>query len=241
MISPEFHQLTLMKLSCSPATHLIKSVTMGRFAVLLLLFISQLFSSEHKPLRTYTLSLPQHAKPLIILDPGHGGSDEGAKIHFFMEKSLTLMTSLLLRKHLNELGYRVIMTRSKDVFIPLYRRVSIANKTKAALFVSVHFNSAPAPDAHGIEVFYYNGNQPRARQSRALSQLILKELIAQTHALSRGVKAGNFHVIRDTSMPAVLVEGGFMTNKEERSNLRDKEYIDKIAKGIALGIDKYLK
>jgi N-acetylmuramoyl-L-alanine amidase len=71
--------------------------------------------------------------------------------------------------------------------------------------------------------------------------LILKELISHTHALSRGVKAGNFHVIRDTTMPAVLVEGGFMTNKEERSNLRDKEYIDKIAKGIAHGIDKFLK
>jgi N-acetylmuramoyl-L-alanine amidase len=215
---------------------------MGRFIwILSWLLITALAASDHKPLRTYTLSLPQHAKPLIILDPGHGGSDEGAKIHFFMEKSLTLMTTLLLRKHLNELGYRVIMTRSKDVFIPLYRRVTIANKTKAALFVSVHYNSAPSPDAHGIEVFYYNGSHHRASQSRRLSHLILKELISHTHALSRGVKAGNFHVIRDTTMPAVLVEGGFMTNKEERSNLRDKEYIDKIAKGIAHGIDKFLK
>lgn len=199
-------------------------------------------NSSHKPVRTYTLSLPQHAKPLIILDPGHGGSDEGAKIHFFMEKNLALMTSLLLRKYLSELGYRVIMTRSKDVFIPLHRRVSIANKTKAALFVSVHYNSSPSPDAHGIEIFYHNGsNHQRVQQSRKLSSAILKELVAQTHALSRGVKAGNFHVIRETSMPSVLVEGGFMTNKEERSNLRDKNYLDKIAKGIAQGIDKYLK
>lgn len=196
----------------------------------------------HKPIRSYKISLPQHAKPLIILDPGHGGSDEGAKVHFFMEKSLTLMTSLLLRKHLTEMGYRVIMTRSKDVFIPLHRRVSIANKTKAVLFVSVHYNSSPSPDAHGIEIFYYNGNQPaRAQQSRKLGNFILKELISQTHALSRGVKSGNFHVIRETSMPAVLVEGGFMTNKEERSNLRDKGYLEKIAKGTALGIDKYVK
>ena len=147
---------------------MLKSDAMGRlirflglsviFVTAISLHADPLAAAVHRPVRTYTLSLPQHAKPLIILDPGHGGSDEGAKIHFFMEKSLTLMTSLLLRKHLNELGYRVIMTRSKDVFIPLYRRVSIANKTKAALFVSVHFNSSPSPDAHGIEIFYYNGS-----------------------------------------------------------------------------------
>lgn len=196
----------------------------------------------YKPLRTYKVSIPQHAKPLIILDAGHGGTDEGAKIHFFMEKRLTLMTTLLLRKYLNEMGYRVIMTRSKDVFIPLHRRVSIANKTKAAAFVSIHFNSSPSPDAHGIEVFYHAGSEhKRAQQSRELGGLVLKELLSQTHALSRGVKKGNFHVIRETTMPSILVEGGFMTNIIERSNLRDKKYLDQIAKGVALGIDKYIK
>ncbi len=196
----------------------------------------------YKPLRTYKISVPQHAKPLIILDAGHGGTDEGAKIHYFMEKRLTLMTTLLLRKYLSELGYRVIMTRSKDVFIPLDRRVSIANKTRAVLFISIHYNSSPSPDAHGIEIFYHNGSDhKRAQQSRQLGSAILTELIGETHALSRGVKNGNFHVIRETTMPAVLVEGGFMTNTEERSNLRDKKYLDKIAKGVASGIDKYLK
>jgi N-acetylmuramoyl-L-alanine amidase len=188
------------------------------------------------------VSVPQHAKPLVILDAGHGGTDEGAKIHYFMEKKLTLMTTLLLRKHLIEMGYRVIMTRSKDVFIPLHRRVSIANKTKAVLFVSMHYNSSPSSDAHGIEIFYHSGSDhKKAQQSRQLGGTILKELVGQTHALSRGVKNGNFHVIRETTMPAVLVEGGFMTNTEERSNLRDKKYLDQIAKGVALGIDKFLK
>lgn len=211
-----------------------------------LLFIVPLFGNDpsyaHKPLRTYKISVPQHAKPLIILDAGHGGTDEGAKIHYFMEKKLTLMTTLLLRKYLNEMGYRVIMTRSKDVFIPLHRRVSIANKTKAALFVSMHFNSSPSPEAHGIEIFYHAGSdRKRSQQSKEVGSLVLKELIAQTHALSRGVKNGNFHVIRETTMPAILIEGGFMTNIIERSNLRDKKYLEQIAKGIALGIDKYLK
>ncbi|MGD0664150.1 MAG: N-acetylmuramoyl-L-alanine amidase [Rhabdochlamydiaceae bacterium] len=196
----------------------------------------------HKPLRTYKVSLPQHAKPLVILDPGHGGTDEGAKIHYFMEKRLTLMTTLLVRKYLEEMGYRVLMTRSKDVFIPLHRRVSIANKTKAVLFASIHYNSSPSTEAHGIEIFYYGGSDAkRMNSSRKLAGSVLGELVSQTSAHSRGVKSGNFHVIRETSMPAILVEGGFMTNNEERTNLRDKRYLEKIAKGIALGIDKYLK
>lgn len=220
-----------------------------RFIRVLLFFLTLVFpllamppNPVHKPIRTYKIALPQHAKPLIILDPGHGGSDEGAKVHYFMEKRLTLMTTLLLRKYLDEMGYRVIMTRSKDVYIPLHRRVSIANKTKAILFVSVHYNSSPSSEAHGIEVFYNgSGDQKRVQQSKKLAASVLGELTGHTQALSRGVKNGNFHVIRETTMPAILVEGGFMTNPDERTQLRDKKYLEKIAKGMALGIDKYLK
>ena len=217
-----------------------------RLLLFCLLFVLPLSAVQptygYKPLRTYKVSLPQHAKPLIILDPGHGGDDEGAKVHYFMEKRLTLMTTLLVRKYLEEMGYRVIMTRSKDVFIPLHRRVSIANKTKAVLFASIHYNSSPSTEAHGIEIFYHSGSDAkRQKESRRLASSVLGELISCTTAHSRGVKSGNFHVIRETSMPAILVEGGFMTNKEERMNLRDKQYLEKIAKGVALGIDKYLK
>lgn len=216
-----------------------------KYLALFLLLLCPLFSNQptygYKPLRTYKVSLPQHAKPLIILDPGHGGSDEGAKVHYFMEKRLTLMTSLLVRKYLEEMGYRVLMTRSKDVFIPLPRRVSMANKTKAVLFASIHYNSSPSPDAHGIEVFYHGGSDAkRLNQSRKLATSVLGELISHTTALSRGIKNGNFHVIRETSMPAILIEAGFMTNHEERTNLRDKKYLEKISKGIAIGIDKFL-
>jgi N-acetylmuramoyl-L-alanine amidase len=196
----------------------------------------------YKPLRTYKVSLPQHAKPLIILDPGHGGDDEGAKVRYFMEKRLALMTALLVRKSLEEMGYRVMMTRSKDVFIPLHRRVSIANKTKAVLFASIHYNSSSSAEAHGIEVFYHGGSDAkRMQQSRKLAGSVLTELLSQTEAHSRGVKSGNFHVIRETSMPAILIEGGFMTNNDERTHLRDKRYLEKVAKGIAQGIDKYLR
>ncbi len=181
-------------------------------------------------------------KPLIILDPGHGGTDEGAKVSSFMEKKITLTTALLTKKHLEELGYRVIMTRSRDVYLPLPRRASIANKTKGSLFVSVHFNSSPSIEAQGIEVFYYDSKEMwRTRASKRLADCILYQVIGQTEAISRGIKRGNFHVIRETEMPAVLVEGGFMTNKDERSKLRDRVYLDRLAIGIAQGIDKYMK
>lgn len=192
--------------------------------------------------KTYRPSIPQHAKPLVILDAGHGGSDEGAKVHFFQEKRVTLSTVLLLKKQLEEMGYRVILTRSRDVYIPLHRRVSIANRTRAVVFVSVHYNASQSREAKGIEVFYCSGQSAwRAQASKGLAASILSQLITHTQAESRGVKSGNFHVIRETEMPAVLVEAGFITNVEERSLLRDKTYLEKIAKGIAAGVDKYLK
>lgn len=181
-------------------------------------------------------------KPLIILDAGHGGTDEGAKVNTFMEKKIALTAALLTKKHLEELGYRVIMTRSRDVFLPLPRRVLIANKTKGSLFVSVHFNSSPSVEAQGIEIFYYDSKEIwRTRASKRLADCILFQVIDQTDAISRGIKQGNFHVIRETEMPAVLVEGGFMTNRDERAKLRDRAYLDRLAVGIAQGIDKYMK
>lgn len=185
---------------------------------------------------------PAVHKPLIILDAGHGGRDEGAKVHSFKEKKITLATVLYTKKFLEQMGYRVILTRGKDLEMSLPRRVTLANKTRGAVFVSVHFNASKNSDAKGIEIFYYDSRNPdRAKQSRRLANYVLHYVIDQTEANSRGVKVGNFHVIRETQMPAVLLEGGFVTNYEECSNLRKKEYLEHIAKGVALGIDKYLK
>lgn len=189
-----------------------------------------------------TLTSTSEMKPLIVLDAGHGGTDEGAKVNTFMEKKIALTTTLLTKKHLEELGYRVILTRSRDVYLPLPRRVSIANKTKGSLFVSVHFNSSPSAEAQGIEIFYYDSKEMwRTKASKRLANCILFRMIDQTEAISRGIKRGNFHVIRETEMPAVLVEGGFITHRDERGKLRDKAYLDRLAVGIAQGIDKYMK
>jgi len=181
-------------------------------------------------------------KPYIILDAGHGGKDQGAKVSNLEEKKLTLRTTYLTKKHLELLGYRVILTRARDVFLPLSTRVVIANTRNPSLFVSIHYNSAKSPAAKGIEVYYYGSVAGKRReQSRKLASSILDQMIKETKASSRGVKKGNFQVIRETSMPAVLVEAGFMTNSEERAHLHSQHYLDQLAKGIADGIDKYVK
>ncbi len=185
---------------------------------------------------------PLVQKPLIVLDAGHGGTDEGAKVRAFQEKKVTMLATLLTKKHLEELGYRVLLTRNRDAYVSLPRRVSIANKANGVLFVSIHFNSARNEEAKGIEVFYYGGTEPwRSRASQRLANCILYRVVDLTEAHSRGVKQGNFHVIRETEMPAVLVEGGFITNGAERNRLKDRNYLNRLGLGIAEGIDKYLK
>lgn len=181
----------------------------------------------------------------IMLDIGHGGTDRGARANspFCEEKRICLQTGRLVKKYLDQLGYRVIMTRSTDVFVSLPRRVEMADQARAALFVSIHYNSAPASQAKGIEVFYPESKERKMRSSasKKLAQAILSKVIHRTSAVSRGVKKGNFYVIRETSMPAVIVEGGFISNPQERVSLKDHEYIDQIARGIADGIDQYYR
>ncbi len=188
------------------------------------------------------VAIPKKSKPTVILDPGHGGSDEGAKIKSLLEKKLTLRAALLVKKELELLGYHVILTRWRDIYTSLPKRVDIANQRKPSLFVSIHFNSSKVPTAKGIEIFYYQSKQKdRAQSSKNLATSILNHLVTQTAATSRGVKTGNFHVIRETEMPAVLVEGGFLTNLQERNLIATGAYLEKLARGIAKGIDKYVK
>lgn len=180
--------------------------------------------------------------PLIVLDAGHGGSDEGARVRQIQEKKLALATVLYTKKFLEEMGYRVLLTRGKDTYVSLPKRVAMANKIKSELFVSIHFNSAPNTGAQGVEIYYYNDRDPqRAKSSRKLASYILHYVVDQTEASSRGVKVGNIHVIRETTMPAVLIEGGFMTNYTELQNLRKRGYLEGIARGTAQGIDRYFK
>lgn len=189
---------------------------------------------------------PKKLGPLIIIDPGHGGEDRGTESPFkpsYQEKSLTLTTSRMVRDFLKQMGYQTQMTRNDDTFIPLKMRATIANEAKSALFVSIHYNSAPSKDANGIEVFYYQSETDKTRMeaSKKLASIILSKVIERTQAKSRGVKAANFAVIRETNMPAILIEGGFLTNQEEMQKIKDPAYIKQLALGIAQGVDQYLQ
>lgn len=190
-------------------------------------------------------SLLTPAKATIVIDSGHGGEDRGTRANgpFCEEKRICLQTSKLVKKYLSQLGYRVIMTRSTDIYVPLPRRVEIAEQARASLFVSIHYNSAPSTQAKGIEVFYCESKEKKIRSaaSKKLAETILSRVIQRTSATSRGVKKGNFFVLREASMPAIIVEGGFISNLEERIQLKDHEYIDKIARGIADGVDQYYR
>lgn len=184
-------------------------------------------------------------KELIVIDPGHGGSDTGTQSISkprYKEKSFNLVTAKLVRTYLTQLGYRVEMTREKDKFISLEKRSQFANEKKPSLFVSIHYNSAPSAKAQGVEIFHFQDwqNKQRSNASKKLAQVVLKSILKQTNADSRGVKNGNYAVIRETKMPAILVEGGFLSNEDELKKLKDPAYLKKMAWGIAKGISNYL-
>ena len=219
------------------------------FFLLFFFFISPILTSCSQGAKIENTAQPiaQVAKPrtgkgrLVVLDPGHGGFDKGAYIGSFQEKILTLKTASLVKKYLNEIGYRAILTRTQDIFIPLEKRATIANDTGCKLFVSIHYNAHKDTTINGIEVFFYNkGLKARAEASRKLAGKVLTKLIEKTGAGSRGVKQGNYHVIRETKMPAILIEGGFITNPKEREWLSRKTTLNTIALSIAEGIDNYL-
>lgn len=186
---------------------------------------------------------PKVKKPLIMIDPGHGGKDEGAKENPCEEKNLTLKTARYLQEHLRSMGYRTVLTRERDIFVGLDERCALANELDCTLFVSVHFNHAPSKEAHGLEVYYYEDeeNEWRAKHSKALAEQVQKKIIHMTNITSRGIKTADYRVIRKTQMPAVLVEGGFLSNEEECKLCNDPLYQNALALGIARGIDDFMK
>ena len=211
-----------------PASRAVKVVSVGK----------------RQPRRMHAMrNHPHQAHPLVILDAGHGGKDRGAKVESVLEKRLSLTTALLVKRALETLGYRVVLTRSHDVSLSLPRRVGLANKMEATIFVSLHYNSASNPNAKGVEVFYYPSKEDiaRGKESKHLANCVLYQIVDQTSMYSRGVKKGNLYVNREAQMPSILIEGGFMTNPTEFANLKNRDFLNQLAQGIARGIDKYLK
>lgn len=213
------------------------------------LFLLILLAGCHTPREEWIVETPYRPVPpsrLIVIDPGHGGEDFGTHSLSkprYEEKYLNMTTSLMLRDILHEMGYETVLTRTDDTFIPLSERAIFANMRSPLLFVSVHYNSAPSKEAKGIEVYYYQSEADlkRTEKSKRLASFVLDKVIAGTQAKSRGVKHGNFAVIRETRMPAILIEGGFLTNYDEMQKIKNPDYLKALAFGIAQGIDRYVK
>lgn len=189
---------------------------------------------------------PHLPAPLVVIDAGHGGKDGGtqsSEASPTLEKHLNLFTAKLIQSKLSEKGYRTLLTRGDDTFIPLDVRCAIANGNEANLFVSIHYNAAPNPKASGIEIYTYNDieNGYRLYQSKRCAEIILNTLIAATQAHSRGLKQEDFRVIRKTNMPAILIEAGFLTNVEELKKLKDPNYLLSIANAVTEGVDTYFR
>jgi len=196
----------------------------------------------------------------VVLDPGHGGHDKGQVSRYGAEKDFALDVARKLRPILQAKGLRVIMTREGDYFVPLEVRAKIANAARNSIFVSIHFNATnDDPNATGFEIFSFTPRgapstsdanvaassvnmQPGSSvdaQSLALSACIYHSVLGHLREYDRGIKRARFAVLRLTKVPAVLIEGGFLTERGESKLISNKDWRAKLAGAIGIGIENY--
>src|ERR1700758_3751818 len=194
----------------------------------------------------------------VVLDPGHGGHDKGQVSRYGYEKDFALDVARKLRPLLQAKGLRVIMTREADYFVPLEVRAQIANAARNPIFVSIHFNaSGDDPSATGFEIFSFTprgapstsdstltptayNTQPGSTvdaQSMALSACIYHSLLGHIPEYDRGIKRARFAVLRLTKVPAVLIEGGFLTERGESKLIANKDWRGKLAAALGVGVE----
>ena len=178
-------------------------------------------------------------KSYVVIDPGHGGLDPGAiGIGGLRESDIVLEVSKMVKKLLSEKGVKVRLTRNREVDLDLPPRVSFANKTDADIFVSIHANASRGKrrDINGLETFFYRG-----WKGRLLAKRIQKQILqVSPGSPDRGVKHGRFYVIKNTKMPAVLVEIGFLTGRLDARRLEKSVHRKRLAFAIAKGIIEYM-
>ncbi|WP_231584134.1 N-acetylmuramoyl-L-alanine amidase [Domibacillus indicus] len=177
----------------------------------------------------------------IIIDPGHGGTDPGAIGFNLREKDVVLTTGLKVNNLLKKTPFNVKMTRSTDTFISLIGRSNFAKAQGGDVFVSIHANAASA-SASGTETFYYSAaTNPYVADSKLLATKIQNRMITAWNLKNRGVKSGNYSVLRENNMPAALAELGFITNKSDNAKLASDYWLTSASKAIYYGILDYYK
>lgn len=169
----------------------------------------------------------------VVIDAGHGGHDNGGQWGKVYEKHLALDTATRLEATLKRMGYQTVMTRRSDYFVSLPQRVNAANRHKNAIFVSIHYNYTWKEQVSGLETFYYNN------EGQKLARQVQSSLVRLTRTVDRSAKFARFYVLRNCTLPGILVEGGFVSNERERDRMKSAYFRESIARGIAEGIQRY--
>lgn len=178
---------------------------------------------------------------IIAVDAGHGGEDGGVTIAGVVEKDVNLQVSELLRVRLEAMGARVVLTREGDESVFVDARTSLnlrlykASQGEAQMFVSIHSNSFPDPSQFGAQTFYH----PKSAEGRRAALLLQEELVRLQPENYREALAGDFYVLRNSDVPAVLVEVGFLSNPDDRRKLVDPAYQARLAEAIARGVERF--
>lgn len=200
--------------------------------------------------------LPRMKVGRIMIDPGHGGNDNGTRGVKYLEKDIAMAISLRLADQLRQRGYLVSLTRSNDRSLSLSQRPAIAARWNADLLISIHANYVGTSRVSGVETFLLSppetastyGGQVSDRKypgnrfdpiNLRLAYEVHKSILNKTSAQDRGVKHARFLVLKETPCPAILVETGFMSNRDEELRLGTVAYQEKIAVGIAEGILRF--
>ncbi len=176
-------------------------------------------------------------RAVVVIDPGHGGPDPGAVGNGLRETDIVLDVSRQVTAFLQQQGVQVIMTRNREFDLDLQPRVDIAARANATAFVSIHANaiSLSRPDVNGVESYYYGGG------GKALANQIHQSILQSINIRDRKLRKARFYVLRRTSMPAALIETGFITGAEDHIKLADPAFRTRMARAIARGILRYLQ
>ncbi len=175
----------------------------------------------------------------VVVDAGHGGSDGGTVSGKAVEKDINLSVALKLKAILENDNIEVILTRSSDENISLAERTSVANDSNADFFISLHCNYyEKGAQIAGLECYYNNSN---ATESKGYAESIINAISLSEDIETRYAKTEGYYVLRNTQMPAVLVEMGFLSNDSESQKLLDDDYQESLAQRIAEGISNEIK
>ena len=230
----------------------------GLFVMVICLAWFQIAPAPERPVATSRQGSRQ--KPsvaLLIIDAGHGGQDSGATRKGVLEKDLTLDVARRVEGLARVHGLRTMLTRSSDTSVSLATRADTANRENDCVLVSIHFGEGNRAVATGVQTFYATRQSPKSIipswlpflhplfpqpvnfESQSLAGFVQQALVAQTHAVDRGTHAEQFFVVANVRHPAVLVEGGFLSNNEDIAKLATEDYRQELAAAITAGIVRY--